>query len=1185
MNRPETERCLSSLKDFQRDTVDYAFARMYEDALPAKRFLIADEVGLGKTMVAKGIVARAVDWLREKNPAERIDIVYICSNSSIARQNINRLNVTGQSTYGMPDRITLLPRDIKRLRKNSVNFIAFTPGTSLSMRSSGGKSEERVLLFWLLPEDWVANKKGAISLLSVDVRRDRFKGRIEEHEARYSIDEKLKAAFRTKLGEEVSRSEDPANSLRGSFLRLADQLGSRENLNDEERQQRNEIVSALRTTLAGVCIESLEPDLVILDEFQRFSDLLHGKNEASLLAQQLFRYPGVRVMLLSATPYRMFTTADEPGGDGHYADLIQTISFLQNDPQQTQAFQDALTAYGQGLFRIGTDDNAALRQARDKVTSMLRRVMVRTERLAVTANRDGMLKEIICPGVRVMERDINSFLALQRLGRSLEVTDVIEYWKSAPYLLNFMDEYDLKREFVDAVEGTRARPEVFQALSGNEGALLSKEDVSAYGQLDPGNARLRNLVNDMLDSEAWRLMWMPSSWHYYQPEGEFAQPRAQSFTKRLIFSSWQVVPKVVAALMTYEAERRMLGIGPDGEPGSWGAEARKRRRGLLRFNVTAGRLTGMPVLGLMYPSFALASAVDPLEWAAAGSGSAVLTLQDALQKARTICGELAETLTKRAPIDGDVDERWYWAAPILLDLNRDVVSAKAWFGQVNLAGQWRGVEATTSDDDVADEDETEVNDAWAAHVSAARDIASAADDLKRPPADLAEVLALYALASPAVTALRALARVTGGLQRMSNISLRNQAGQVAEGFRSLFNQPEVRVMLQRANGEEPFWQRALEYCARGGLQAVLDEYAHVLVEHLGVSGRPANQVERAVGTAVREALTLRTATVAADSVNVDEPGKDIKIGDEKMRFRTRFAVRYGSRVQEEAETVQRQGDVQKAFNSPFWPFVLCSTSVGQEGLDFHLYCHAVMHWNLPSNPVDLEQREGRIHRYKGHAVRKNVARDFSASAKYSTVGADSDLWRQLFESARRGRRSEQSDLVPFWVYTTDEGAHIERHLPMIPLSKDVEHAKALQRSLAVYRMAFGQSRQDDLVKYLQKYLTAEQIKQAIAELRIDLTPTPSANRDKSGVLQTPGELVGDEFTVDGLSSVGLTDLENLLDSFATIRPEVVPVSPRDLELFLDDFAAIAQRRPVVAQASVGFLEHFLDDFSAIASQR
>ncbi|MDM5326796.1 hypothetical protein [Neobacillus sp. CF12] len=38
--------------------------------------------------------------------------------------------------------------------------------------------------------------------------------------------------------------------------------------------------------------------------------------------------------------------------------------------------------------------------------------------------------------------------------------------------------------------------------------------------------------------------------------------------------------------------------------------------------------------------------------------------------------------------------------------------------------------------------------------------------------------------------------------------------------------------------------------------------------------------------------------------------------------------------------------------------------MGQEGLDFHYYCRKIVHWNLPSNPIDLEQREGRITQYK-----------------------------------------------------------------------------------------------------------------------------------------------------------------------------------------------------------------------------
>jgi hypothetical protein len=34
---------------------------------------------------------------------------------------------------------------------------------------------------------------------------------------------------------------------------------------------------------------------------------------------------------------------------------------------------------------------------------------------------------------------------------------------------------------------------------------------------------------------------------------------------------------------------------------------------------------------------------------------------------------------------------------------------------------------------------------------------------------------------------------------------------------------------------------------------------------------------------------------------------------------------------------------------------------------------SVIHWNVPGNAVDFEQREGRAHKYLRHAVCKNVA--------------------------------------------------------------------------------------------------------------------------------------------------------------------------------------------------------------------
>ena len=81
--KPDSEQILASLKDFQRNTVEYAFERLWGSDDAVKRFLVADEVGLGKTMVAKGLVAKTVEHLWDTD--KRIDIVYICSNGDIAR--------------------------------------------------------------------------------------------------------------------------------------------------------------------------------------------------------------------------------------------------------------------------------------------------------------------------------------------------------------------------------------------------------------------------------------------------------------------------------------------------------------------------------------------------------------------------------------------------------------------------------------------------------------------------------------------------------------------------------------------------------------------------------------------------------------------------------------------------------------------------------------------------------------------------------------------------------------------------------------------------------------------------------------------------------------------------------------------------------------------------------------------
>ena len=194
--RPDTHAVLNVLKGFQRDTVEYAFERLYEAPDSTRRFLVADEVGLGKTLVARGLIAKALDHLWDgPNRVEQIDIVYICSNAQIARQNVRRLQI-GSGRFVRAARLGLLPQEIHGLKGNRVNYLALTPGTSFDLRSSMGRREERVLLYHLLQRVWPDQRKGPMNLLQGYVRNSGyFRWELEEFTRSKRIDDDLANAF------------------------------------------------------------------------------------------------------------------------------------------------------------------------------------------------------------------------------------------------------------------------------------------------------------------------------------------------------------------------------------------------------------------------------------------------------------------------------------------------------------------------------------------------------------------------------------------------------------------------------------------------------------------------------------------------------------------------------------------------------------------------------------------------------------------------------------------------------------------------------------------------------------------------------------------------------------------------------------------------------------------------------
>jgi hypothetical protein len=1070
LQRPDVESELRRLKDFQRTTAEYVHRRLYLDDDYARRFLVADEVGLGKTMVARGVIAQAIDHLWDD--VDRIDIVYVCSNSAIARQNLNRLqlHLGSDQSYVSADRLTLLAETLPELTARKLNFISFTPGTSFELGRRAGTARERRLLYHLLHGAWDLRGMGPVNVFQGGVGRARWRQFVAE----------APAHLEPSITNEFVSRVNTHHGLRERFEGLAERCRWRSNYGDAWPEC-VEIVAHLRRHLAASCLQALQPDLIILDEFQRFRSLLNHDegNPAGQLASDMFMYQNedgseqARVLLLSATPYKMYTMSDEQSDD-HYRDFISTLGFLEGS-DDTRAVEELLADYRAQLYDLGSvgSDPTLSRAA---LEARLRRVMSRTERITATQERDGMLRQV-SPTLKTTTEDVRRYAVLQRAADSLELQSgsVMPYWKSIPYPANFMDDYQFGSYLREAFVGPNG-PQLLQDLSRAR-SFFPKREWQRYQAIDPANARLRALYEATIEPGAWRLLWLPPTAPYHALGLPFSDPALVRFTKRLLFSSWAATPKALAVLTSYEAERRMMREGDASAENT--EQARNRIATPLQLRMDGEKPATMSLLTLLYPSATLAQELDPAMLGAtvrSGSGNPgeLPTLRRILSLAHGRAVELLSVLPA-GPSDGPVDQAWYWAAPILLDAHFHRKPTEAWLEASATPALWG--EATTGG---SDDDPPRV---WGRHVDEVRAALNGTRSLGRRPSDLASVITHIALAGPATVALRSLNQSSAPNGPEDLDAIRNAAGTLGFGLRSLFRTPEAQSLVRGSKrssaSEDIYWRRVLNYGIRGCLQAVMDEYIHVLAERLGVADPGSSKGLGEIVDAAREAIGLRTVPLRTTGIS----GRTGVGGQYATRIH--FARRLGDDKADDEARGARIGRVQEAFNSPFWPFVLITTSIGQEGLDFHTYCHAVVHWDLPHNPVDMEQREGRVHRYKGHAVRKNIA-DRYAGAVLADPERAQQLWREMFQEARDQREHGANDLIPFWVYPG--AAAIERHVSAYPMSRDITRLEALRRSLAIYRMVFGQPRQDDLLEYLAGRIPADQLADLSASWQIDLRP-------------------------------------------------------------------------------------------------
>jgi hypothetical protein len=311
-------------------------------------------------------------------------------------------------------------------------------------------------------------------------------------------------------------------------------------------------------------------------------------------------------------------------------------------------------------------------------------------------------------------------------------------------------------------------------------------------------------------------------------------------------------------------------------------------------------------------------------------------------------------------------------------------------------------------------------------------------------------------------------------------------------LRHYFNKRLVQTIMRRHGSGKSYTEKILSYCQKAHFQAVVDEYFY-LVRHVLQQDDTAKflgHIGRAMG-------------MWSGSPGVNEPTHLGHISRRPRHQPAHFALAFGDDVSNEsmeADGKARKSSVREAFNCPFWPFVLATTSVGQEGLDFHLYCRDIVHWNLPSNPVDLEQREGRINRYDGLSIRRNIESDFPLRMVCPQTGEN--LWNSVFRvlaENSRGNGIFKDGLFPHWIYQSRAGngadfvdqSIIRRHLLFYACSKDRQHYVELKKDLALYRLVFGQPRQQDILEqvFVQGYTEeALELSRSLTKYMINLSP-------------------------------------------------------------------------------------------------
>ena len=774
--------------DFQSATADHVL-EAYKSG--QKRVLVADEAGLGKTTVASEVVRRVKEELAKD--ALKDDgiycIVYVCCNLQIAQQNIDTLSDDGAKINLSQSRLSMQhfayyrkKAELKAQGKDTL-VLSLTPATSFQMTYGTGSVDERALMyacFSLLPE-FESNKELLDKFSTLLVGRaekaweEKIKYYYEEVVKAPSMSEfrkTIKQALKTKLLETTAGEE--------TFMQRLISL-----CNSEKDGQWQKVTIELRKIFADISLEILKPDLVIMDEFQKFSSLIdtdkENGTEENMIARKFFANKDTYILLLSATPYKPYTTLEElndSNNDEQYKDFHRLMDFLHANDEKEFDFKNIWRDYSMTLKRLDKETDDTINQKHLLAESMLYHVMGRTER-----SNEGIIHEDLPHlGDYLSVGDITSFVQMQHLidncrkfGKKVYSAPV-DYTKSSAFQLSFMDNYKLKDTIVEAWKaGARIGIK-------KDCLLLNRDNVENFSLEDYKNAKL-NYVIDCIFGKGKKstgvesLLWVPTSHPYYTLEKPNVFTKNESFSKILVFSSWGMVPKMLACLISYETERRLFR-----RTSRTNETYHKEDSQILRDSAKTKALTIMQTVSTF-----LADIYDPEAY----YGKSLTSIKQEIKK--VVKSRLNE-------YDGNTVSR-----TSSLDVYQMLIAL----------------------DDPKEE-------------------------IRNIPKDADDVLAEMAIGTPAICLYRIFKRIGDPHAKL-------HAEDIAKTLVKIFNNRQgIAAVRNNCRVHSNYFQNVIDYCIQGNLQAVLDEFVHMIGEDKSPDTIAARIKESFASTITQPINTIQT---------------------------------------------------------------------------------------------------------------------------------------------------------------------------------------------------------------------------------------------------------------------------------------------------------------------------------------